>query len=93
MAVGYGLAIAENAVAILITAMAENWTRHYMLIPVLMCLLFVAYGFRLSFFLLKREFKNATFRKTDVAKGSLSKNKEKNAIGLLIRFVYFIFIS
>lgn len=55
MYVGYGLAIAGNAVAILITAMAENWTRHYMLIPVLMCLLFVAYGFRLSFFLLKRE--------------------------------------
>jgi steroid 5-alpha reductase family enzyme len=39
--------------------------------------LFVAYGARLSGFLLVRELKNATFKKTDVAKDTLAKNGEK----------------
>jgi steroid 5-alpha reductase family enzyme len=39
--------------------------------------LFVAYGARLSGFLLVRELKNATFKKTDVAKETLSKSGEK----------------
>ena len=39
--------------------------------------LFIAYGVRLSGFLLIREFKNATFKKTDVAKETLTKNGEK----------------
>jgi steroid 5-alpha reductase family enzyme len=41
------------------------------------CALFIAYGARLSGFLLIREFKNLTFKKTDVAKETLSKNGEK----------------
>ena len=39
--------------------------------------LFLAYGIRLSGFLLIRELKNVTFKKTDVAKETLSKNGEK----------------
>ena len=36
--------------------------------------LFVAYGIRLSGFLLVRELKSVSFRKTDVAKDTLAKN-------------------
>jgi steroid 5-alpha reductase family enzyme len=39
--------------------------------------LFIAYGVRLSGFLLVREFKNISFKKTDVAKDTLAKNDEK----------------
>jgi steroid 5-alpha reductase family enzyme len=39
--------------------------------------LFIAYGVRLSGFLLVRELKNVSFRKTDVAKDTLAKNNEK----------------
>jgi steroid 5-alpha reductase family enzyme len=46
-------------------------------IMVVMCALFIAYGVRLSGFLLVRELKNVTFKKTDVAKDTLAKNDEK----------------
>ena len=39
--------------------------------------LFIAYGVRLSGFLLVRELKNISFKKTDVAKDTLAKNNEK----------------
>jgi steroid 5-alpha reductase family enzyme len=58
----------------------------------LQMLLFVAYGARLSGFLLVREFKNASFRKTDVAKDSLAKNEEKKMPVFVLAFIW-IFVS
>lgn len=76
LSVGYGLAIAGGGITALVmylTAPAATplW------IVLAQALLFVVYGARLSGFLLVREFRNASFRKTDVARESLAKNNEK----------------
>ena len=54
--------------------------------------LFIAYGARLSGFLLIREFKNATFKKTDVAKDTLAKNGEKK-MPVFVLAVIWVFVS
>ena len=80
LSIGYGFAVAGGGIAILIlniliphtTATAVPW-----FIPLIQAALFVIYGARLSGFLLVRELKNITFRKTDVAKDTLAKNGEK----------------
>ena len=66
---GGGIAI---AVMYLLNPTATPWW-----IVLISCVLFVAYGARLSGFLLVRELKNVTFKKTDVAKDTLAKNNEK----------------
>lgn len=76
LSVGYGLAVAGGAVAVFILyLLAPSATPLWLVL--LQMALFVAYGARLSGFLLIREFKNASFRKTGVAKESLAKNNEK----------------
>ena len=76
LSVGYGLAIAGGGVTALIMYLTAP-TATPLWIVMVQALLFVAYGVRLSGFLLVREFKSASFRKTDVAKQSLAKNDEK----------------
>ena len=76
LSVGYGLAIAGGGITVLIMYLTAP-TATPLWIVLIQALLFVIYGARLSGFLLVREFKNASFHKTDVAKESLAKNKDK----------------
>ena len=76
LSVGYGFAVAGGSVAVLVMYLI-NPTATPVWILLVQAALFVAYGVRLSGFLLVREFKNATFKKTEVAKDTLQKNGEK----------------
>ena len=76
LSIGYGFAVAFGGVAVLVMYLI-NPTAVPLWIVLVQTALFIAYGARLSGFLLVREFKNATFKKTDVAKETLSKNEEK----------------
>ena len=76
LSIGYGFAVAGGGIAILVMALLNPSSTPLWIIAI-QALLFLAYGARLSGFLLVREFKNATFKKTDVAKDTLAKNGEK----------------
>ena len=76
LSIGYGFAVAGGGIAILVMALI-NPTDTPLWLVAIQAALFVAYGARLSGFLLVRELKNATFKKTDVAKDTLAKNGEK----------------
>lgn len=76
LSIGYGFAVAGGGIAILVMRII-NPTATPLWLVVVQALLFVAYGARLSGFLLVRELKNISFRKTDVAKDTLAKNNEK----------------
>ncbi len=76
LSIGYGFAVAGGGIAIFIMSLINPTSAPVWLLAV-MAVLFVAYGVRLSGFLLVRELKNASFRKTDVAKDTLAKNDEK----------------
>lgn len=76
LSIGYGFAIFGGSIAILVMyLMSPSATPLF--IMVLEAVFFIVYGLRLSGFLLYREMKNASYRKTDVAKDTLQKNKEK----------------
>ena len=65
LSIGYGFAVAGGSVAVLIMALVNGWCQGPSLIVALvMTALFIAYGVRLSGFLLVREIKNAAYRKT-----------------------------
>ena len=91
LSIGYGFAIAGGGIAIAVMYFI-NPTATPVLIVVLQLLLFILYGARLSGFLLARELKNASFRKTDVAKDTLGKNSEKNMPVFVLAFIW-IFVS
>ncbi len=76
LSIGYGFAVAGGSVAVLVMYFI-NPTAVPLWIMLVQTALFIIYGVRLSGFLLVRELKNATFRKTDVAKDTLAKNNEK----------------
>ena len=76
LSIGYGFAVAGGSLAVLIMYFIEP-TAVPAWIMLVQTALFVVYGIRLSGFLLVRELKNVTFRKTDVAKDTLAKNNEK----------------
>ena len=76
LSIGYGFAVAFGGIAVLVMYLI-NPTAVPLWIMLVQTALFIAYGARLSGFLLVREFKNATFKKTEVAKETLSKNDEK----------------
>ena len=76
LSIGYGFAVAAGGVATLVMYLV-NPSATPLWIVLVQAALFVAYGARLSGFLLIRELKNVTFKKTDVAKETLSKNDEK----------------
>ena len=76
LSIGYGFAVAGGGIAVLGMYLI-NPTNTPVWIVLVETALFIAYGVRLSGFLLVRELKNASFRKTDVAKDTLAKNNEK----------------
>ena len=76
LSLGYGFAVAGGGIAILVMALITP-TDAPLWILLIQAALFLAYGIRLSGFLLVRELKNITFKKTDVAKDTLAKNGEK----------------
>ena len=76
LSIGYGFAIAGGGIAVFIMYLI-NPTATPLWIVLVETALFIAYGIRLSGFLLMRELKNVSFRKTDVAKDTLAKNNEK----------------
>ena len=76
LSIGYGFAVAGGGIAVFVMALLNPTATPLWILAVQM-LLFVAYGVRLSGFLLVRELKNASFKKTDVAKDTLAKNNEK----------------
>lgn len=76
LSIGYGFAVAFGGVAIFVMYLI-NPTAVPFWIVLVQTALFIAYGARLSGFLLVRELKNVTFKKTDVAKETLAKNDEK----------------
>ena len=76
LSIGYGFAVAGGGLAIFVMCLVNPTTTPMWLLFVQMAL-FIAYGARLSGFLLVREFKNISFKKTDVAKDTLAKNNEK----------------
>lgn len=76
LSIGYGFAVAGGGIAILVMALITP-TAAPLWVLLIQAALFLAYGIRLSGFLLVRELKNITFKKTDVAKDTLAKNGEK----------------
>ena len=91
LSIGYGFAIAGGGIAIAVMYFI-NPTATPVLIVVLQLLLFILYGARLSGFLLMRELRNASFKKTDVAKDTLGKNSEKK-MPVFVLFFIWIFVS
>lgn len=76
LSIGYGFAVAGGGIAIFIMYLVNPSATPVWIVLIQMAL-FIAYGARLSGFLLVREFKNISFKKTDVAKDTLAKNNEK----------------
>lgn len=76
LSIGYGFAIAGGGIAIMVMYLLAPTAAPAWLIAVQM-LLFIIYGARLSGFLLFRELKSVTYQKTEVAKDTLDKKKEK----------------
>ena len=76
LSIGYGFAVAGGGIAVLVMYLLNPTATPWWII-VIEAALFLAYGIRLSGFLLVRELKNASFKKTDVAKDTLAKNNEK----------------
>lgn len=73
LSIGYGLAVMGEGAAIAIMNLTSGHTSIAILIQ---CVLMMVYGFRLSGFLLMREFKNASFRKSSVYDNTLNKSQE-----------------
>ena len=64
LSIGYGFAIIGGGITVMIFALANNWAGSLLWLLILQTLLFVAYGARLSGFLLFRELKNKAYQKT-----------------------------
>ncbi len=64
LSIGYGFAIAGGGLTVLIITLKNGWAEGVTFLLILQTLLFLAYGARLSGFLLVREIKNAAYRKT-----------------------------
>lgn len=91
LSIGYGFAVAGGGIAVLVMYLV-NPTATPLWIVLVQTALFIAYGARLSGFLLVREFKNATFKKTDVAKDTLAKNDEKKMPVFVLATIW-VFVS
>ena len=76
LSIGYGFAVAGGGIAIFVMYLMNPSAVPLWLVFIQMTL-FIAYGARLSGFLLVRELKDISFKKTDVAKETLAKNNEK----------------
>ena len=91
LSIGYGFAVAAGGVAVLVMYLI-NPSATPLWIVLIQTALFVAYGVRLSGFLLVRELKNVTFKKTDVAKETLAKNDEKKMPVFVLATIW-VFVS
>jgi len=91
LSIGYGFAIAFGGIAVFVMYLIAPTATPLWIVLVQMAL-FIAYGARLSGFLLVREFKNATFKKTEVAKDTLAKNGEKKMPVFVLATIW-IFVS
>ncbi len=91
LSIGYGFAIAAGGVAVLVMWLVDP-SATPLWIVLIQTALFVAYGARLSGFLLVRELKNVTFKKTDVAKDTLAKNGEKKMPVFVLATIW-VFVS
>lgn len=91
LSIGYGFAVAAGGVTVLIMHLINPSATPLWLVLV-QAALFVAYGARLSGFLLIRELKNVTFKKTDVAKDTLAKNDEKKMPVFVLATIW-VFVS
>lgn len=91
LSIGYGFAVAGGGIAILIMSIVNPTATPIWLVAI-QALLFLAYGIRLSGFLLVRELKNASFKKTDVAKDTLAKNNEKK-MPIFVLATIWVFVS
>ena len=89
LSVGYGFAIAAGGITILILALCNGWTAAAWLL-VLQCLLFIAYGARLSGFLLYRELKNASYKKIF---SSINGSEEAKKMPGFVLATIWIFVS
>ena len=89
LSIGYGFAVAGGGIAVLIMSLVAP-TDAPLWILIIEALLFVAYGVRLSGFLLIRELKSASFKKTDVAKETLAKNGEKKMPVFVLATIWII---
>lgn len=91
LSIGYGFAIAGGGIAIFVMYLINPSATPIWLVLVQM-VLFIAYGARLSGFLLVRELKNVSFKKTDVAKDTLAKNNEKK-MPIFVLATIWVFVS
>lgn len=91
LSIGYGFAVAGGGIAVLVLYLL-NPSATPLWIVLIQAALFLAYGVRLSGFLLIREFKNISFKKTDVAKDTLAKNNEKKMPVFVLATIW-IFVS
>lgn len=96
LSIGYGFAVAGGGIAVLILNIliprVGDATLAPWFIPLIQAVLFVIYGARLSGFLLVRELKNITFKKTDLAKETLAKNDEKK-MPIFVLFAIWISVA
>lgn len=92
LSIGYGFAIAGGGITVLIMAVANGWSDQILLLAIAQAALFAAYGARLSGFLLVREFKNLSFKKTDVFKDTLNKSDDKK-MPFFVLFVIWISVA
>ncbi len=91
LSIGYGFAVAGGGIANLVMYLV-NPTDTPLWIVLVQTALFIVYGARLSGFLLVRELKNVSFRKTDVAKDTLAKNGEKKMPVFVLATIW-VFVS
>ncbi len=91
LSIGYGFAVAAGGIAVLVMYLINPTATPFWIVLV-QTALFIAYGSRLSGFLLVRELKNATFKKTDVAKDTLAKNGEKKMPVFVLATIW-VFVS
>ena len=90
LSIGYGFSVAGIGIALAIMSIVgvfEAGVAHYILFALL-----VVYGIRLSGFLLIRELKNISFKKTEVFKDTLNKSEEKK-MPIFVKATIWIVVS
>jgi len=87
LSIGYGLSVAGLGVTYLITALVEG--QEVSFVTVVQAALFLAYGIRLSGFLLIREIKNVSYRK--VLKEATKEDEKK--MPFFVKFIIWICVS
>lgn len=87
LSIGYGFAIAGGGITVLIFGLKEGWGGPVIYLMIIQAVMFLCYGARLSGFLLAREIKNASYRKT------LKDATKTDRIPLFVSLVIWICVS